>query len=202
MLVDLHLHEKTCSTDSFLSLEDIVSASQTAGPGWRLHHRPRQHGRPGLCRGLCPPAPAPHFRGGGVFSLQGDITAWGIDTFPDHRIDAQDLIDQVNRSGGFCVSCHPFRNNNRGLGGKSAPGPWTPRGRGSQRQHHAGGQPHRAALLPGTGTPGHRGQRRPCAPPGRQVCHLAPRACDFSIRLRGPAAHLHHPSGHLERPLL
>ncbi len=23
--------------------------------------------------------------------------------------------NHVNKAGGFCVSCHPFRNNNRGL---------------------------------------------------------------------------------------
>lgn len=57
----------------------------------------------------------PIFVGVEYYSLQGDITAWGIDTFPDHRIDAQIFIDQVNAAGGFCVSCHPFRNNKRGL---------------------------------------------------------------------------------------
>ena len=31
MLVDLHLHEKTCSTDSFLSLEEIVSEARRRG---------------------------------------------------------------------------------------------------------------------------------------------------------------------------
>ena len=49
------------------------------------------------------------------FSAHGDITAWGIDSFPDKRIDSQIFIDHVNAQGGFCVSCHPFRNNNRGL---------------------------------------------------------------------------------------
>ena len=29
--------------------------------------------------------------------------------------EAQEFIDHVNKCGGFCVSCHPFRNNNRGL---------------------------------------------------------------------------------------
>ena len=57
----------------------------------------------------------PIFVGIEFFSLQGDITAWGIDSYPDHRVSAQEFIDHVNKSGGFCVSCHPFRNNNRGL---------------------------------------------------------------------------------------
>ena len=57
----------------------------------------------------------PIFVGVEYFSLQGDITAWGIESCPQVRIPAQDFIDQVNAEGGFCVACHPFRNNNRGL---------------------------------------------------------------------------------------
>ena len=30
-------------------------------------------------------------------------------------MDAQAFINHVNEAGGVCVSCHPFRNNNRGL---------------------------------------------------------------------------------------
>lgn len=39
----------------------------------------------------------------------------GIERFPKERDEAQKFIDMVNEQGGFCVSCHPFRNNNRGL---------------------------------------------------------------------------------------
>ena len=83
MLVDMHLHECTYSTDSFLHLEEIVSI--------------------------------PIFVGVEFFSLWGDITAWGIDGIPDQRVSAQDFIDLVREKDGFCVSCHPFRSNNRGL---------------------------------------------------------------------------------------
>ena len=57
----------------------------------------------------------PIFVGIEFFSLQGDITAWGIEDYPGCRVDAQEFINHVNKAGGFCVSCHPFRNNNRGL---------------------------------------------------------------------------------------
>lgn len=50
----------------------------------------------------------PIFVGVEFFSLWGDITAWGIDGIPDHRVSAQDLIDLVREKDGFCVSCHPF----------------------------------------------------------------------------------------------
>ena len=115
MLVDMHLHECTYSTDSFLHLEEIVSIA-------------RQKGLDAICitdhdsMGLRERAEAysreigyPIFVGVEFFSLWGDITAWGIDGIPDHRIDAQDFIDLVREKDGFCVSCHPFRNNNRGL---------------------------------------------------------------------------------------
>ena len=115
MLVDMHLHECTYSTDSFLHLEEIVSIA-------------RQKGLDAICitdhdsMGLRERAEAysreigyPIFVGVEFFSLWGDITAWGIDGIPDQRVSAQDLIDLVREKDGFCVSCHPFRSNNRGL---------------------------------------------------------------------------------------
>ena len=57
----------------------------------------------------------PIFVGLEYFSLQGDITTWGVNSFPDHRIGAQPWLDYVNEQKGFCCACHPFRNNNRGL---------------------------------------------------------------------------------------
>ena len=79
MLVDMHLHECTYSTDSFLHLEEIVSIA-------------RQKGLDAICitdhdsMGLRERAEAysreigyPIFVGVEFFSLWGDITAWGID---------------------------------------------------------------------------------------------------------------------------
>ena len=104
MLVDMHLHECTFSTDSFLHLEEIVSIA-------------RQKGLDAICitdhdsMGLRERAEAysreigyPIFVGVEFFSLWGDVTAWGIDGIPDHRIDAQDFIDLVREKDGFCVS--------------------------------------------------------------------------------------------------
>ena len=79
MLVDMHLHECTYSTDSFLHLEEIVSIA-------------RQKGLDAICitdhdsMGLRERAEAYSreigysiFVGVEFFSLWGDITAWGID---------------------------------------------------------------------------------------------------------------------------
>jgi len=115
MLVDLHIHESTFSFDSQMSLEEIVAVA-------------RARGLDGICitdhdsMGLKEQAERysrrvgfPIFVGVEYYSLWGDITAWGIDGFPRERIAAQDFIDRVRGQGGFCVACHPFRNNDRGL---------------------------------------------------------------------------------------
>ena len=115
MLVDMHLHALPNSTDSFLTLEEIVSLAKLRGlDAICLTDHDSMGGRE-YAEEYSKKIGFPIFVGVEYFSLWGDITAWGIDTFPDHRIEAQEFIDQVNAAGGFCVSCHPFRNNNRGL---------------------------------------------------------------------------------------
>ena len=115
MLVDMHLHALPNSTDSFLTLEEIVSLAKLRGlDAICLTDHDSMGGRE-FAEEYSKKIGFPIFVGVEYFSLWGDITAWGIDTFPDHRIGAQEFIDQVNAAGGFCVSCHPFRNNNRGL---------------------------------------------------------------------------------------
>ncbi len=115
MLIDLHIHEKTYSHDSKLSLEEIVLAA-------------KQKGLDAVCitdhddLSIAPKANAyaqeigfPIFVGVEYYSLQGDLVTFGVDTIPNHRIDAQSYINFINQSGGVCFSAHPFRNNQRGL---------------------------------------------------------------------------------------
>ena len=115
MLIDLHMHESTFSSDSFLSLEEIVRIA-------------RQRGLEGICitdhdsMGLRDAAGAfsretgfPIFTGVEFYSLEGDIVAFGIDDIPPRRVGAQAFVDHVKRQGGVCFSAHPFRDNNRGL---------------------------------------------------------------------------------------
>lgn len=115
MLIDMHLHERTCSLDSFLSLDQIVSIARSRGLDGICITDHDSMGLREKAAEFSRQADFPIFVGVEYFSLQGDITAWGINSFPDTRVDAQVFLDQVNAAGGFCVSCHPFRNNNRGL---------------------------------------------------------------------------------------
>ena len=115
MLVDMHLHESTYSLDSHINLEQIVTIARQKGLDAVCITDHDSMGLREYAAEYAKKVNFPIFVGVEYYSLQGDITAWGIDTFPDHRIDAQIFIDQVNAAGGFCVSCHPFRNNKRGL---------------------------------------------------------------------------------------
>ena len=115
MLVDMHLHEKTFSTDSALSLEEIVTIAKAKGLDAVCITDHDSMGLRDYAAHYAAEVHFPIFVGIEFYTLQGDITAWGIDAYPDHRIDAQDFVDQVNAAGGFCVACHPFRNNKRGL---------------------------------------------------------------------------------------
>lgn len=115
MLVDMHLHERTFSHDSFLSMKEIVYIAKLRGLDAVCITDHDDMGMKELVEEYSRELDFPIFVGVEFFSLWGDITAWGIDTIPNHRVPAQEFIDHVNASGGFCVSCHPFRNNNRGL---------------------------------------------------------------------------------------
>ena len=115
MLVDMHLHALPNSTDSFLTLEEIVSLAKGRGlDAICLTDHDTMGGRE-FAAEYSKKIGFPIFVGVEYYSLWGDITAWGIDSFPDKRIEAQTFLDQVNAAGGFCVSAHPFRNNNRGF---------------------------------------------------------------------------------------
>lgn len=111
----MHLHALPNSTDSFITLEQIVTVAKSKGLDAVCLTDHDSIGGWAFAQEYSERVKFPIFTGVEYFSLWGDITAWGIDDFPKERIEAQTFIDQVNASGGFCVSCHPFRNNKRGF---------------------------------------------------------------------------------------
>lgn len=115
MLVDMHLHALPHSADSFLTLAQIVTQARSRGLDAVCLTDHDSIGGWEAAAAYSREVGFPIFLGVEYFSLQGDITAWGIGSIPDRRVEAQAFIDQVNAAGGFCCACHPFRNNNRGL---------------------------------------------------------------------------------------
>lgn len=115
MLVDLHLHEKIFSLDSFITVEQMVEVAKARGLDAICITDHDTMGLKDTVEEYSKRLDFPIFVGIEYYSLWGDILAWGIERFPSERGEAQRFIDMVNEQGGFCVSCHPFRNNNRGL---------------------------------------------------------------------------------------
>lgn len=115
MLIDMHLHEVTHSSDSQIDLHQIVATARRRGLDAICITDHDSMGLRDYAEEYSRKTGFPIFVGIEFFTLRGDITAWGIDTYPEFRTSAQDFIDHVKASNGFCVSCHPFRNNQRGL---------------------------------------------------------------------------------------
>ena len=98
MLVDMHLHECTHSLDSFINLDQIITVAKARGLDAVCITDHDSMGLKDYAAEYSRKVGFPIFVGIEFFSLQGDITAWGIDSYPDHRVSAQEFIDYVNKS--------------------------------------------------------------------------------------------------------
>lgn len=115
MFLDLHMHEKTCSKDSFLALEEMVTIAKARGLDGICITDHDDMGLREAAEAYSRESGFPIFVGIEFYSLQGDILAFGIDEYPKERISAQEFIDMVHAQGGVTISAHPFRHNRRGL---------------------------------------------------------------------------------------
>ena len=115
MFIDLHMHEMRYSKDSFLSLEEMAALAKRKGLDGICITDHDSMGLRQYAAEYSKRMEFPIFVGIEFYSLQGDIIAFGIDDYPDHRVDAQEFIDYVKERGGVCYAAHPFRNNRRGL---------------------------------------------------------------------------------------
>lgn len=115
MKVDLHLHDNKYSTDSHISIEEIVKEAKRKGlDGIALTN----HENPDVVKEidqLVEKYDFVIFPGVEYLTKDGDIIAFGIDKLPDEQMSAQEFIEYVDRFGGTCTVAHPYRTNNRGL---------------------------------------------------------------------------------------
>lgn len=111
----MHMHESTYSPDSIQQLYEMVDTAKARGLDAICITDHDSMGLKEYAENYSRESGFPIFVGVEYNSLQGDIIAFGIDSFPKERVDAQVFINFVNQQGGVTFSCHPFRNNNRGL---------------------------------------------------------------------------------------
>ncbi|MGL5255554.1 MAG: PHP domain-containing protein [Proteocatella sp.] len=117
MLIDMHVHEKRNSSDSFMSLEEIVEEAVAIGLDGVCITDHESMGLRKFAEVYSKKIGFPIFVGAEYLTQEGDILAFGIDELPKKELlPAQEFIDYVNQKGGICIAAHPFRNNNRGLG--------------------------------------------------------------------------------------
>jgi len=118
MLIDLHIHEMKYSSDSQISLDDILIKAKEIGlDGVCITNHDNNfirneidyyHKKYGITI----------IAGAEILSRQGDVLAFVNDILhiEDNKIDADELLDYIKYKNGVAISAHPFRNNNRGLG--------------------------------------------------------------------------------------
>lgn len=115
MLIDMHMHEGTYSSDSFLELKRMVEIGKKKGLDGICITDHDSMGLKEYAKKYSEKVDFPIFVGIEYYSLEGDILAFGIEEYPKERKSAQEFIDCVKEQGGITIAAHPFRNNNRGL---------------------------------------------------------------------------------------
>ena len=115
MIIDLHVHEKTYSSDSHIALEDIIDKAMEMGldavcitDHESVKLREKAHA-------LSRKKNFPVFVGAEVLTYEGDLLVYGLDHLPAGIMHAEELAAYVTSRGGAVISAHPYRKNNRGL---------------------------------------------------------------------------------------
>ncbi|WP_028829697.1 PHP-associated domain-containing protein [Proteocatella sphenisci] len=117
MLIDMHVHEMRNSSDSFMSLEEIVEKAKNIGLDGVCITDHESMGLREYADMYSKKTGFPIFVGAEYLTEEGDILVFGINKLPEkEKLPAQEFIDYVKSEGGVCIAAHPFRNNNRGLG--------------------------------------------------------------------------------------
>jgi hypothetical protein len=118
MFIDTHIHENRYSKDSKVSLETIIFKAQKIGlDGICITNHENQKIKK-LAYKLNKKTDLLILVGAEILTYEGDILVFGVNTLPNTKVHANQLIDYVKKRGGITISAHPFRNNNRGAGNK------------------------------------------------------------------------------------
>ena len=116
MFIDMHLHEKTFSEDSHVSLQEIVEEAKAKGLDAVCITDHDSMGLQAYAEQFSAETGFPIFVGAEVLTVHGDMTVFGVEALPDMQLAAQELIDYAAARGGACIAAHPFRDNGRGIG--------------------------------------------------------------------------------------
>lgn len=116
MIIDTHMHEKTHSDDSFMSLAEIVEKAKSIGLDGVCITDHESNGLREFAEDYSRKTGFVIIVGAEILTHEGDITVFGLDALPKEKLSAQQLVDITLKAGGVAMSAHPFRQNNRGMG--------------------------------------------------------------------------------------
>lgn len=119
MLIDIHIHEKTYSSDSYISLQEIIDESKKIGldgvciTDHDSNELKKEAERLSLENDFL------IITGAEILTYEGDLLVFGLEQIPSKMLSAQEIIDIANKNDGVVISAHPYRKNNRGIGDKN-----------------------------------------------------------------------------------
>lgn len=124
MIFDVHIHEKTYSSDSAIGLEEIVVEARRKGLDGICITDHESNGMASLAHEYWQDCGFPVLVGAEILTYEGDILVFGLQRLPRYKLHALDLLNLARINSGVGIAAHPFRNNGRGLGNrvKTLPG--------------------------------------------------------------------------------
>lgn len=116
MIIDLHFHTDRFSPCSRMPLSEGLKRAKEIGlDGVCITEHDQFHQNDNL-QLLSDVYGIKIFVGTEIYTKEGDILCFGLDTIPQNRITARELVQRMETLGGATVAAHPFRDNFRGIG--------------------------------------------------------------------------------------
>lgn len=116
MIIDTHMHGSEYSPDSTVSMREIVSRAKKVGLDGVCITDHDTNEAMDEAQELAKQEDYLVIVGAEILTFEGDMLVFGVKDIPKHKVHSRDLLDFVTKKGGVCVSAHPYRLNNRGLG--------------------------------------------------------------------------------------
>ena len=116
MIIDTHMHGSEYSPDSTVSMREIVSRAKKVGLDGVCITDHDTNEAIDEAKEIAKQEDYLVIVGAEILTFEGDMLVFGVKDIPKHKVHSRDLLDFVTKEGGVCVSAHPYRLNNRGLG--------------------------------------------------------------------------------------
>lgn len=116
MIIDTHMHCSEHSADSSVSMREIVSRAKKVGLDGICITDHDTNGAMAEAKQLAKEEDYLVIVGAEILTYEGDMVVFGLKDLPKDIVHSLDLLDYVTKKGGVCISAHPYRLNNRGIG--------------------------------------------------------------------------------------